>query len=259
MMLPMKKLGIACTLGALVLSALSCSDEAGEDQPKSDSGTPIEGGGDAGPRVDASPGVDATVAGDVMSAVDALPMFATLQLKVPGTANPWLAGLPDGATAAAGDVAPTQSPVLVGAVWPGLRLVFSATGGVHFQGGAVGTSPDGGGPAGTGSHGAENGMSGVTVPWDSLLGVFVGPGDARDSAAPTMVLDFTGAQGTGFATLSPELKQVFFIGDGLTGTGDGAQQIFTVPPGATRLFLGSADGSGWLNNIGEFAVTVSAL
>ncbi len=57
--------------------------------------------------------------------------------------------------------------------------------------------------------------------------------------------------------LSPFLKQVFFIGDGLTGNGTGAAQQFIVPAGATRLFLGPADGTGWVNNSGAFTVQVS--
>jgi len=235
-----------------------------------DAGGVIEGDTDAGGRdgatafVDAMALVDATVldAGarvDTGPSVDAAPVFVQVQRKVPGTANPWLAGVPDGGTAAAGDMAPQQSPVLVGAVWPGLRLVFRATGGVHFQAGTVGTSPDGGGSAGFGMHGAENGLSGVRTPWNGLLGVFVGPDDPRDKGSPPAALDFSSAQATMFETLAPELRQVFFVGDGLTGTGDGKPQVFTVPAGATRLFVGPSDGSGWFNNVGEFDVTVSPL
>lgn len=43
---------------------------------------------------------------------------------------------------------------------------------------------------------------------------------------------------TDFRSLSPLIGQVFFIGDGLTGTGTGAIQIFRVPPTATHLYLG---------------------
>jgi len=38
------------------------------------------------------------------------------------------------------------------------------------------------------------------------------------------------------------LNRLFFLGDGLTGTGSGATTTFNVPAGATRLFLGFADG-----------------
>ncbi|HUE22277.1 MAG TPA: papain-like cysteine protease family protein [Bryobacteraceae bacterium] len=46
---------------------------------------------------------------------------------------------------------------------------------------------------------------------------------------------------TNLATLSPQIGQVFFIGDGRTGTGTGAIQVFDVPPTATHLYLGYAD------------------
>lgn len=45
---------------------------------------------------------------------------------------------------------------------------------------------------------------------------------------------------TGFKTLSPLIGRVFFIGDGLTGTGIGSVQGFRVPP-ATHLYLGYVD------------------
>jgi hypothetical protein len=52
--------------------------------------------------------------------------------------------------------------------------------------------------------------------------------------------------------------KVPFIGDGLTGTGSGAVQQFTVPAGATRVALGSSDTAGGNNNnSGQFDVTVS--
>jgi hypothetical protein len=55
----------------------------------------------------------------------------------------------------------------------------------------------------------------------------------------------------GYSTISPQLKQPFFIGDGKAGT---VQQTVIAPAGATRLFLGSMDGSGWFNNTGSFSV-----
>jgi hypothetical protein len=46
------------------------------------------------------------------------------------------------------------------------------------------------------------------------------------------------------------LGQVFFIGDGLTN--DGVRQIFKVPANATRLFLGVADGMGFVGRPGAY-------
>src|SRR5262249_7841152 len=58
--------------------------------------------------------------------------------------------------------------------------------------------------------------------------------------------------GTDYLTLSPALKQVFWIGDGRTDAGE-LQQVF-VPAGATRLYLGTMDTLSWHDNSGSFAV-----
>ncbi|MBU1375410.1 MAG: PEPxxWA-CTERM sorting domain-containing protein [Alphaproteobacteria bacterium] len=89
---------------------------------------------------------------------------------------------------------------------------------------------------------------------NSLLGVFLTDAAPTPGAEPAS-LDFNGARS--FASLTPGIGQIFFIGDGLTGTGSGATQLFTAPTGATRLFLGVADGTGWYNNGGSLAVTVT--
>jgi hypothetical protein len=49
------------------------------------------------------------------------------------------------------------------------------------------------------------------------------------------------------------LGQVFFIGDGFTGTGSGSTQQFFVPDGATRLYLGFVDGGSFQGNPGAFS------
>ncbi|MGO9339662.1 MAG: PEP-CTERM sorting domain-containing protein, partial [Terracidiphilus sp.] len=62
----------------------------------------------------------------------------------------------------------------------------------------------------------------------------------------------------GLAAYSPTLNQIFFIGDGLTGTGTGAIQQFTVPVGATGLYLAAADSVGGSNNnVGSLSVGVN--
>src|SRR5580693_3666757 len=53
-----------------------------------------------------------------------------------------------------------------------------------------------------------------------------------------------GSQGgikTDFRVLQPLIGQVFFVGDGLTGTGMGSRQLFMVPPTATHLYLAYVD------------------
>src|SRR5262245_46166048 len=74
----------------------------------------------------------------------------TVGFTVPGTANPYLAGMPNGSaccesTGGVPDTAPAQSPVLVGIpLIPGTALTFSVNGSVSFSGGAPTDSPDGG-------------------------------------------------------------------------------------------------------------------
>ncbi len=186
------------------------------------------------------------------------PVFAQVFVpSVPGSSNPYLAGMPSGSTCCGGDAAPAQSPVQVtGLVLsPGALLTFTATGSVDNAGGPPTLPPDGGIVIVTPS---TNGISGGTWPLNSLVGVFLDNNLPTSSGAPA-ALDFSGTGlGTGFATLSPGLKQAFFIGDGRTGTGTGAVQTFVVPAGATRLFLGTTDGFGWFNNSGSFAVTVTS-
>lgn len=175
-------------------------------------------------------------------------------ISVPGTSDPWLAGMPDGSTASSGDVAPDQSPVLATGIDLGLGgyLNFSASGTVSEGPCCAYVGPDGG-PIIAHYDGAQNGISDLSAPQNALLGVFLDDNQPDLSAAPTG-LDFTG--GIDFSTLSPLLKQVFFIGDGLTGTGSGSVQNFVIPTGATRLFLGTMDGVQWSNNSGGFDVTI---
>ncbi len=58
-----------------------------------------------------------------------------------------------------------------------------------------------------------------------------------------------------YTSISPELKQVFFIGDGKRN--DGTLQQIVVPAGATRFYLGMHDNINWANNSGYYFVTVN--
>ncbi|MAW59287.1 MAG: hypothetical protein CMJ94_00475 [Planctomycetes bacterium] len=120
-----------------------------------------------------------------------------------------------------------------------------------------------------GPNGAMNGADGGSLyntgvqAWDGiasiggtgrqmfLVGVFVGPDEPADPA-PTG-LSFSNYD---FAELSPALRQPFFIGDGQAA---GAQQIFHVPPGATRLFLGFADSFSFNGLPGYYDDNVGSL
>ncbi len=125
--------------------------------------------------------------------------------------------------------------------------------------------PDGVGavPA-TSSNTGTSSISGMMAPGAGyLVGLFV-PAGGPAGAAPA-ALDFTSTGlGTSFTSLSPQLDQVFFIGDGLTGNGTGTQQTFNIPTGAVQLWLGISDAGGYVgapgaygDNLGLYTVGLS--
>jgi len=180
---------------------------------------------------------------------------AVTTVTVPGTADIWLAGMPDGTTALHGDVVPGQAPVLVPGLSlnPGTRIVFfGITGTVNNHPGMPMY-----GPEGDSVHIESTSVddffwkSKMIAPTSALVGVFLD--DSVPSGPVPATLDFATAASREFLALAPALRQTFFIGDGLTG--GGVQQDFWVPAGATRLFLGTEDGSGGsANNSGSFVV-----
>jgi hypothetical protein len=127
----------------------------------------------------------------------------------------------------------------------GLKYVTfpSVTGGVGYSGYQGGGHPDGltDGNYPRTNIDAHQGISGVVH--DSrimfLVGVFIDDAEPRDPA-PTS-LNLTSANDDN--VIAPGPRQVFFIGDGQTATGQ--PQRFMVPAGATRLFLGFADSMGF--------------
>ncbi len=173
---------------------------------------------------------------------------------VGGQSDLWLAGMPDGSTASGGDIAPDHSPVLLEGVAfsAGDALSFSATGCVHHTPDiSLCNGPDGGGPFA--HQGAINNISNLVTNLNAVIGVFL-TDSIPTATPPPATLSFIGDE-VDYLTIAPELQQSFFIGDGLTSTGV-AQQV-VVPAGATRLFLGTHDGFGWFNNVGEHVVTVT--
>ncbi|MEN0073254.1 MAG: hypothetical protein AAGC69_02665 [Paracraurococcus sp.] len=89
------------------------------------------------------------------------------------------------------------------------------------------------------------GLAGMHAPKAGMLvGVFLGGHEQDAGHVAPATLDFH-ALGTGFASLSPDLDQVFYVGDGLVGTGEGDVQQFLVPDGATTLVLGIADATAF--------------
>ena len=82
-----------------------------------------------------------------------------------------------------------------------------------------------------------------------MTGVFL-DNNIPNGVAPAR-LDFTaGGIGTDFLSVTPDLGQVFFIGDGVT-SGNIFQQ-FIAPAGATRLALGIPDGFSFFGAPGAY-------
>ena len=168
----------------------------------------------------------------------------------------WLASQPNAASVTGNfgtDTAPLNSPVSI-SVTAGNVLTFSATGSTSVDGSCF-AGPDGGcysDESGFSPSPASNTYKG---PADALIGVFL-PSGVTDVASGPASLDYTQTANTSQTTYTPGLNQIFFIGDGLTGTGTGAVQDFVVPAGATNLYLAVADSIGGSNNnVGSLVVT----
>ncbi len=150
-------------------------------------------------------------------------------ITVNGTSNPFLAGASIGNSVNNGDTdsfaadAPPSIDVTPGQTFSILSVTGTVTNGpcCAFVG------PDGGAPISSSSFTAS-GFTAlvqpyVNLPINSLIGVFYGPNPA-----------------------DPGVDQVFEIGAGPIS--------FTVPTGATKLFLATVDGYQWNNNEGAFMV-----
>lgn len=186
---------------------------------------------------------------------------------VPGTANPFLAGMPRGSIASvnnphrspdyAGDSSDwKQSPQAVNMpISQGIRLSFDSIDGVvRHDPNLADYNPDGQmNSIGTNTAGSENGIGDVRAPINALVGVFLSDAAPNTTAAPES-LDFSTAASRDFQVLEPKLKQIFFIGDGLDSLG--RPQQFVVPNGATRLYLATWDFYEWNNNQGSRTVKV---
>lgn len=172
-----------------------------------------------------------------------LPSYA-ITLSVDAVNNIYGAGFGT-APAPGGGSGGTLPPSFTFAAGSGKVLTFSSVTGTATLTTAFGFFGPDGNTSFAMNLGSYGGISGIKSDASSFLaGVFLGPAQPLDPAPA--VLNFTSAGlGTSFATLSPLINQMFYIGDGLTGTGSGSQQQFYVPDTATALYLGFPDGSGY--------------
>ena len=203
--------------------------------------------------------------------------------SVSAKGNPWLAGMPNGSVSkdfrtnsAEWDYAGSgpnvaSSPAMVALsdlnVSPGQSMnVDGVTGATDYGGGTTGNA-DGnagllvtlGSPSFNDStylNSPMNGMSNCYVPINAMMGVFLDDNDPSTTPAPSTALDFSTAASRDYLSVSPKLKQVFFIGDGRRSTGE-IQQI-VVPAGATRFFIANMDGWQYNNNTGGYNLTIHA-
>lgn len=104
-------------------------------------------------------------------------------------------------------------------------------------------------PASSVPNTSANGMSNVRAPIGAVMAVFIADGRPDSSGAPPN-LDFGTANARDYSTISPKLKQTFYVGDGKRANGE--SQTIVVPEGATRVFLGMMDAWQWNDNVGHF-------
>jgi len=198
--------------------------------------------------------------------------FAPLALFVAGCASAQTYGLSIPATSdifAAGQseaFSGTLPPVIQFTAGSVAYVTILAAGQITLGAGEPYSHPDGvpfGGGTGLSSY---NGLSGIIAVDRGffLTGVFLN--DSVPSGNGPPVLNFTDAEN--YLTLSPELSQTFFIGTGLSPTNASpgfVSKILVVPQGATRLFLGIADGCYLVDgppgcyddNVGKFEADVT--
>lgn len=190
--------------------------------------------------------------------VSAAAQAATYTVSIDGSDAIWLAGRTDLVIPAAGvnwpgglarhPITPemiqeTLPPIIAVGAGDVIRALDPAVGGISFFNGFGEPlyGPGGNTPAGS-SLTAFGGISSYEGPQGPLVGVFLN--DGIPSGPAPAGLNFTPAGlGIDFETLSPQLGQVFYIGDGKTS--GGVFQSFIAPTGATRLALGIPDGFGF--------------
>lgn len=196
----------------------------------------------------------AVVYGVTVDGPDAIFLAGRTDLVIPPPGDPWFgpgdylirhaAPTPEEAI----ETLPPFIPVAGGDV---IKVLDPAVGGINFFNGY---GPPYYGPSGNGADGSNltslGGISGYIGPQGPLAGVFLN--DAiPEFGLPPATLDFSpGGLGIDFSTLSPALRQIFYIGDGVNSSAE--FQTFIAPAGATRLFLAIPDGFGFGGGPGAY-------
>ena len=169
-----------------------------------------------------------------------------VELTVLATMDPWkAAGYNDGSDG----IAPAAYAFPAG---PSQLIIFPSVTGTWSCGVGPLFGPDGtnatancNGPRDTGPIGTFGGFASTDF-YGALVGMFLE--DTLPASLSTTLRFYAGNNSVGgiptsFTVLEPHIGEVFFIGDGLTGTGSGTLQAFIVPSTATHLYLGYVDGT----------------
>jgi Flp pilus assembly protein TadG len=98
-----------------------------------------------------------------------------------------------------------------------------------------------------------NGIANVRAPIGAIMAVFLDDKGPNSGSTPSG-LDFGTQAQRDYDTISPKLKQPFFVGDGKKSNGE--VQHIVVPAGATRVFIGMMDAWQWNDNKGNFKFKV---
>lgn len=198
-------------------------------------------------------GAQAIVIETTLRGSDAIWLAGRTDLVIPPASDPWPGGLARHLGPTPEEIQETRPPgfsILGGDI---VKVLDPADGGISFFNnfGGIIYGPDGNGVPGSSNIGSFGGISGYIGTQGALVGVFLD--DNIPNGAPPPTLDFSngpGGLGTEFTSLSPDLGQVFYIGNGVTG--GGIFQEFIAPTGATRLFLGITDGFAFNGPPGAF-------
>jgi Flp pilus assembly protein TadG len=209
----------------------------------------------------------------------AMATSVSYQFTAPTSGNIWLSGAADNTTItnlqngvarydSSGTASnpmqrPTTVPLTALGVQPGDSVNMEGLSGWGNNGGGASTyGPDGNlgrlVALGDGNAAAVpttncNGLSNMRAPISSFIAVFLNDNDPAGTSAPPN-LDFGTAASRDYASISPQLKQTFFIGDGLRDNGE--LQTIKVPAGATRMYFGMMDAWQWNDNTGAYTMSL---
>jgi len=151
---------------------------------------------------------------------DAIFLAGRTDLTIPPASDPWSVLIRHGGPTPE-EIQETIPPFINVSGGDVIRALDPAIGGVSFYNGFGGLIF---GPSGNGLTGSNlwslDGISGYIGPQGPLTGVFLDNSIPNSGPAPATLNFEPSGIGTNFATLTPQLNQVFYIGDGLTDSSE---------------------------------------